>query len=52
MKKVVLGKTGMETHLNAFGALPIQRVSDEYAVKLLRRNLEDYKNIISGKAKI
>ena len=32
MNKVVLGKTGIETPQNAFGALPIQRVSDEYAV--------------------
>ena len=36
MNKVVLGKTGIETPQNAFGALPIQRVSDEYAVFLLR----------------
>jgi len=40
MKKVVLGKTGITTIQNAFGALPIQRVSDEYAVKLLRRAYE------------
>ena len=40
MKKVVLGKTGITSIQNAFGALPIQRVSDEYAVKLLRRAYE------------
>ena len=34
---VTLGKTGITTDKNAFGALPIQRVSDEEAVKLLRK---------------
>ena len=37
MKKVTLGKTGITSIQNAFGALPIQRVSDDYAVMLLRR---------------
>ncbi len=32
-----LGKTGIETPQNAFGALPIQRVSDDEAVRILRR---------------
>ena len=32
-----LGKTGIATIQNAFGALPIQRISDDEAVKLLRR---------------
>ena len=36
MKNITLGKTGITTPQNAFGALPIQRVSMEYAVKLLR----------------
>ena len=36
MKKITLGKTGITTPQNAFGALPIQRVSQEEAVKLLR----------------
>ena len=40
MKKIVLGKTVIESIQNAFGALPIQRVSDEYAIKLLRRAYE------------
>lgn len=40
MKKVALGKTGITSIQNAFGALPIQRVSDEYAVMLLRRAYE------------
>lgn len=35
MQTVKLGKTGIETNKNAFGALPIQRISDEEAVKLL-----------------
>ena len=37
MSKVTLGKTGITLIKNAFGALPIQRVSDDYAVMLLRK---------------
>ena len=37
MTKVVLGKTGIVVEKNAFGALPIQRVSMEEAVRLLRK---------------
>ena len=37
MKQITLGKTGITTPQNAFGALPIQRCSREDAVKLLRR---------------
>lgn len=40
MKKVVLGKTGIVTVQNAFGALPIQRISKEAAVELLRKAYE------------
>ena len=40
MKKNVLGKTGIETPQNAFGALPVQRVDMATAVKLLRRAYE------------
>ena len=36
MRIITLGKTGITTPQNAFGALPIQRVSLETAVKLLR----------------
>ena len=36
MKKVTLGNTGITVPQNAVGALPIQRVSEEEAVKLLR----------------
>ena len=36
MKTVTLGNTGITVPQNAFGALPIQRVSEEEAVKLLR----------------
>ncbi|MBR5976157.1 MAG: aldo/keto reductase [Clostridiales bacterium] len=36
MRTITLGKTGITTPQNAFGALPIQRVSREMAVKLLR----------------
>ncbi len=35
MPKVVLGKTGIVTEKNSFGALPIQRISKDEAVKLL-----------------
>ncbi len=40
MKQVTLGSTGITVPQNAFGALPIQRVSTEMAVKLLRRAYE------------
>ncbi len=41
MRTVKLGKTGIETNKNAFGALPIQRISDEAAVALLRKAYEN-----------
>ena len=37
MRTIRLGKTGIEVPQNAFGALPIQRVSVDEAVSLLRR---------------
>lgn len=40
MKQVTLGRTGITVPQNAFGALPVQRVSKETAVKLLRRAYE------------
>ena len=40
MKTVRLGKTEIVTNKNGFGALPVQRVSDEEAVKILRRAYE------------
>ena len=40
MKEVTLGRTGIRVPQNAFGALPIQRVSHETAVGLLRRAFE------------
>lgn len=40
MRELVLGKTGIKTPQNAFGALPIQRVPMEEAVKILRRAYE------------
>ena len=36
MKEIVLGNTGIRTPQNAFGALPVQRVDMNMAVKLLR----------------
>ena len=40
MRTITLGKTGITTPQNAFGALPIQRVSQDVAVKLLREAYE------------
>ncbi len=40
MVKVTLGNTGITVEKNAFGALPIQRVSAQEAVKLLRKAYE------------
>lgn len=37
MSDVRLGKTGIISSKNGFGALPIQRVSDEYAIMLLQK---------------
>ena len=37
MAKITLGKTGIITDRNGFGALPIQRVNMEGAVKILRK---------------
>lgn len=37
MTTVTLGKTGIVSPKNAFGALPIQRVTDDEAVAILRR---------------
>ena len=37
MEAVVLGSTGIKVNKNGFGALPIQRVSTEDAVKLARK---------------
>lgn len=40
MKKITLGSTGITVVQNAFGALPIQRVTKEEATALLRRAYE------------
>ncbi|MCQ2550736.1 MAG: aldo/keto reductase [Clostridia bacterium] len=40
MKEITLGKSKITTCQNAFGALPIQRVSDVEAVKILHRAYE------------
>lgn len=37
MRKITLGKTGITVNKNGFGALPIQRISEESAVYLLRK---------------
>lgn len=40
MVSVTLGKTGITVNKNGFGALPIQRVTDEEAVRILRKAYE------------
>lgn len=40
MVTVTLGKTGITTNKNGFGALPVQRISDAEAVRLLRKAYE------------
>lgn len=40
MATVTLGKTGITVEKNSFGALPIQRISKEEAVRLLRKAYE------------
>ena len=40
MHTVTLGSTNITVNKNAFGALPIQRVSDDYAVMLLHKAYE------------
>lgn len=40
MKNITLGSTGITVPQNAFGALPIQRISEDDAVKLLKRAYE------------
>ena len=40
MKNITLGSTGITVPQNGFGALPIQRISKEKAVKLLQRAYE------------
>ncbi len=40
MSKITLGMTGIQTDLNAFGALPIQRADMETSVRILRKALD------------
>ena len=41
MRQITLGSTGITTPQNAFGALPIQRVTEEYAGMLLKKAYEN-----------
>lgn len=41
MEYVVLGKTGLKVNKNGFGALPIQRITKEDAVYLLRKAFQN-----------
>lgn len=40
MGRIMIGKTGLAAEQNGFGALPIQRVSKEEAVRILRKAYE------------
>ena len=40
MAKMTLGRTGLQVEQTGFGALPIQRISKEDAVRLVRRAFE------------
>ena len=40
MREITLGSTGITVPQNGFGALPVQRVNEETAVKLLRKAYE------------
>ncbi len=40
MRQIALGKTGIVTPQNAFGALPVQRCDDDTAVNILRKAYE------------
>lgn len=40
MEFVILGETGIEVNKNGFGALPIQRVDEEDAVRILKKAYE------------
>lgn len=40
VRTITLGKTGIKTPQNAFGALPIQRVDVDHAVEILHRAYE------------
>ena len=40
MRQITLGKTGITAPQNGFGALPIQRVTEDEAVKILRKAYE------------
>ena len=40
MRQITLGKTGITAPQNGFGALPIQRVSEDEAVRILRKAYE------------
>lgn len=41
MRKITLGKTGITTNKNGFGALPIQRISQKDAVYLLHKAFDN-----------
>lgn len=40
MKQVTLGRTGLSVNKNGFGALPIQRISQDEAARLLQKALD------------
>ncbi|NRY52952.1 aryl-alcohol dehydrogenase-like predicted oxidoreductase [Clostridium beijerinckii] len=47
MVNVTLGRTGIVVNRNGFGALPVQRVSNDEAVKLLRKAYDNGINFLT-----
>ena len=45
MKNITLGRTEITAPQNGFGALPVQRVSKDTAVALLRRELGELRGL-------
>jgi len=52
MVNVTLGRTGITVNKNGFGALPVQRVSSEEAVELLRKAYDNGINFFDSARKL
>ena len=48
MNKITLGKTNLVIEKNGFGCLPIQRISEQDAVKLLHKACDGGINFFDG----
>ena len=51
MQKIEFGSTGLVIEKNGFGCLPIQRISETEAVKLLQANYKDYWEVLAQSRK-